>query len=285
MRIAVIGGGPAGISAAIWAKRLGLSPVLYERDKRIGGQLHQISLPIVDLPGEPGITAQTVVQNLHSHLHQIKIPVELNVRVVGMEDRRMLTADGGFIAADKVIYAPGLKDRVLAVPGSECISHLSTGEILRQRLSPILIVGGGDRALEAACRLAEAKIGVSLVHWRATFSARPEFQDRLKALPVQVMLGAQVVALKAVAEGCQAEIVTDSGQRNSVTANRVMVRIGMEPDLEPGLLVGLHGDIANSQPGEDLMVIGDAVTPAPYRSLVEAYASGMRAAKSLVMNE
>lgn len=285
MRIAVIGGGPAGISAAIWAKRLGLSPVLYERDKRIGGQLHQISLPIVDLPGEPGITAQTVVQNLHSHLHQIKIPVELNVRVVGMEDRRMLTADGGVIAADKVIYAPGLKDRVLAVPGSECISHLSTGEILRQRLSPILIVGGGDRALEAACRLAEAKIGVSLVHWRATFSARPEFQDRLKALPVQVMLGAQVVALKAVAEGCQAEIVTDSGQRNSVTANRVMVRIGMEPDLEPGLLVGLHGDIANSQPREDLMVIGDAVTPAPYRSLVEAYASGMRAAKSLVIKE
>lgn len=285
MRIAVIGGGPAGISAAIWAKRLGLSPVLYERDKRIGGQLHQISLPIVDLPGESGITAQTVVQNLYSHLHQIKIPVELNVRVVGMEDRRMLTADGGVIAADKVIYAPGLKDRVLAVPGSECISHLSTGEILRQRLSPILIVGGGDRALEAACRLAEAKIGVSLVHWRATFSARPEFQDRLKALPVQVMLGAQVVALKAVAEGCQAEIVTDSGQRNSVTANRVMVRIGMEPDLEPGLLVGLHGDIANSQPGEDLMVIGDAVTPAPYRSLVEAYASGMRAAKFLVIKE
>lgn len=285
MRIAVIGGGPAGIAAAIWAKRLGLSPVLYERDKHIGGQLHQISLPIVDLPGEPGITAQTVVQNLHSHLHQIKIPVELNVRVVGMEGHRMLTADEGVIVADKVIYAPGLKDRVLAVPGSECISHLSTGEILRQRLSPILIVGGGDRALEAACRLAEAKIGVSLVHWRATFSARPEFQDRLKALPVQVMLGAQVVALKAVAEGCQAEIVTDSGQRNYVTANRVMVRIGMEPDLEPGLLVGLHGDIANSQPGEDLMVIGDAVTPAPYRSLVEAYASGMRAAKSLVMNE
>ncbi len=285
MRIAVIGGGPAGISAAIWAKRLGLSPVLFERDKHIGGQLHQISLPIVDLPGEPGITAQTVVQNLQSHLHQVKVPVELNVRVVGMEDRRMLTADGGVIAADKMIYAPGLKDRVLAVPGSECISHLSTGEILRQRLSPILIVGGGDRALEAACRLAEAKIGVSLVHWRATFSARPEFQDRLKALPVQVMLGAQVVALKAVAEGCQAEIVTDSGQRNYVTANRVMVRIGMEPDLEPGLLVGLHGDIANSQPGEDLMVIGDAVTPAPYRSLVEAYASGMRAAKSLVIKE
>ncbi len=285
MDVAIVGGGPAGISAAIWCRRLGLNPTIYERESRLGGQLQQISLPIVDLPGQLEISASQVLHGLIAHAERMSIPISLQSRVIGWSGTRVTLQDGRTISADRVIYAPGLRNRCLDTPGQEWISDASTGEILDAGRSPILVVGGGDRALEAACRLAEAELQVVLVHWRKEFSARGQFQDRLRSLPVDILREAQVTAISQDGHGYQVRISTDSHHVRTVSVADILVRIGMEPDIEPGFAIGVPQETVPSHPRHDLLVAGDATLPPAYRSLVAAYASGMQAAKFLVMNE
>lgn len=285
MDVAIVGGGPAGISAAIWCQRLGLAPTIYERESCLGGQLQQISLPIVDLPGQPEISATQVLHGLIAHIERMSIPIALQSRVIGWSGNTIHLQDGRRIFADRVIYAPGLKNRTLDIPGQEWISNASTGDILDARSSPVLIVGGGDRALEAACRLAEAGLQVILVHWRKEFSARHQFQERLQPLPVDILREAQVTSITKEDHGYQVNIATDSHHTRTVSVADILVRIGMEPDIEPGFAIGAFHETVPSQPRQDLLVVGDATVAPAYRSLVASYASGMQAAKFLVMNE
>ncbi|PSR25286.1 MAG: hypothetical protein C7B46_20700 [Sulfobacillus benefaciens] len=285
MDVAIVGGGPAGISAAIWCQRLGLAPTIYERESCLGGQLQQISLPIVDLPGQPEISATQVLHGLIAHIERMSIPIALQSRVIGWSGNTIHLQDGRRIFADRVIYAPGLKNRTLDIPGQEWISNAGTGEILAAQRSPILIVGGGDRALEAACRLAEAGIHVILVHWRKEFSARREFQERLQPLPVDIVREAQVTGITRGQSGYHVRISTGTQQQREVDVADILVRIGMEPDIEPGFAIPVSQEMVPSYPRHDLLVVGDATVAPAYRSLVAAYASGMQAAKFLVMNE
>lgn len=277
MRVGIVGGGPAGISAAIWARRLGLSPILLERHGELGGQLHQISLPISDIPGQIDLPASTLLTQLTHHLSMFQIPLQLNARVVAYKEGMLHLEDGDTVAVDRVIYAPGLRDRRLKIPGDEWISARGTGELLaRPSHGPVLVVGGGDRALEAACRLAEAGILVTLVHRHYEFRARPEFSDRLGRTPARILWDTTLHRIQREDQGSRV-IVRKSGNPTDIGVfSEILVRIGMEPDLEPGVA-------PNHQDGDSrAILVGDAATTSPYRSLVEAYASGMRAAKSLL---
>ncbi len=277
MRVGIVGGGPAGISAAIWAKRLGLSPILLERKAELGGQLHQISLPISDIPGQMDVSATALLKQLTDHLVAFEIPIQVRARVVRYLDGTLHVADGRTFAVDHVIYAPGLRDRRLKIPGDEWISAQGTSELLASPpQGPVLVVGGGDRALEAACRLQEAGIPVTLVHRHHQFRARPEFRDRLAKTSVRILWDATLQSIESHAQGKRVIIRHQARSMDLGFFTEILVRIGMEPDLEPG--VAWRGQESNS----GAILVGDAATPSSYRSLVEAYASGMRAAKSLV---
>ncbi len=278
MRVGIIGGGPAGIAAAIWSKRLGLSPELFERTERLGGQLHQISLPVSDIPGQIDVSATSLVAQLSQHLAAFSIPVRYNARVIRCEAGVLSFADGSVASVDRVLYAPGLRDRRLKIPGEEDLVKRGTGALLSHRpQGTVLVVGGGDRALEAACRLAEAGIAVTLVHRHHEFRARVEFQQRLAKTTVHVLYDATLQSIVNEGEGARVVIRQHGTAMTPTWFQAILIRIGMEPDLEPGLTIGRDGGDAQ------VILVGDAATSAPYRSVVEAYASGMRAAKSLVV--
>ncbi|MCY0909977.1 MAG: NAD(P)/FAD-dependent oxidoreductase, partial [Sulfobacillus thermotolerans] len=262
-------GGPAGIACAIWLKRLGLLPKIFERH-HLGGQLHDITLPLQDVPGFYGANVSVLLADLVQQLHQMGIDVYEEHDVVAFDEA--------------VVYAPGLRTRDLKVPGAQWVTSLSTSALLAQPLAgEVLIVGGGDRAFEAALRLSEAGKSVCLIHRRDHFRARPDFQQRVRDLGIVVHVNTTVEAITPTQGGVE---VVLKGPRTTkrVKAAVVMVRIGMEPDIQPGLCSSVLSDVVPLWPSSRLRVIGDAVTPVPFRSIVTAFASGMVAAKEMVMN-
>jgi len=275
----VVGAGPAGISAAIWAKRMGWEPVIFERSRYLGGQLIDFSLPIVDLPGLPEILAPELVERLRKQLHDLNISVEYGCQVVSFTGQRLVLADGGEIASSRMIYAPGVRRRKLEAEGVDGLADTSTSQILAsaQPRDRVLVVGGGDRAVEAASRLAEANIPTVLVHWRSVLRARSSFQKRLRMSGADVRMPSRVCAVRPTeGERVRVEIQGPLGVE-SFDVSHVLVRIGMEPDLTPDLAR------AFTQMPHRVRLIGDAAEPICDRSLVVAFASGMRAIKALVL--
>ena len=282
-QVAVIGGGPGGVSCAIWLKRLGLEPVLYERGT-IGGQLHDISLPIPDLPGQSLVDARKLIEYLKQHLHYWRIPVFEGQEAIQYRNGDLVFRGGLEARYSCIAYAPGLRTRKLDIPGHEWITQYSTSEILQMTSEdPVLVVGGGDRAFEAAIRLAKAKRHVVLIHRRDHFRSRPDFQSQVRHLGIPIYVNAQLKAIERTEQQLIAHI-DRSGERMSLTVALVMVRIGMEPDIQPGLCPNPQSDVVPLWPHKQVRCLGDAISPVPFRSIVSAYASGMMAAKELVMN-
>ena len=282
-QVAVIGGGPAGVSCAIWLKRLGIDAVLYER-RSIGGQLHDITLPIPDLPGEPWIEALALIDRFKQHLHAWHIPVFEGQEAVEYRERLLILRDGSERHYPFLAYAPGLKIRQLDIPGQELITTQSTSEMLMTSYPyPVLVVGGGDRAFEAVVRLAEAAHSVILIHRRERFRARPDFQKRVVKLGIPILVNTQLRSIEPASEGLTAYI-EEEGHMSIMRVSAVMIRIGMEPDIQPGLCPLPQSDVMPLWADNRIRCLGDAVNPVAFRSIVSAYASGMAAAKELVMN-
>lgn len=285
MRLGIVGGGPAGMAAAIWARRLGLEPILFERTDRLGGQLHQITLAIPDLPGYPQMPAQDYLARMAEHVALLSVPTELSANVVGFDSEhgRLWCQDGREFSVDRLMYAPGLKTRELNIPGHRYITRASVSDLLRGPVGRALVVGGGDRALEAALRLVDGGWKVHLAHRRRTFRARPDFRQRVAASAVVLYLGYQVVRIiSRPGIGLDATLVNAGGQTAHWIGDQVVVRIGMEPDVVPGLAgIPVNGDTLPKLLPTGAWAIGDAVTPSSYRSLLEAMASAMRAVKAM----
>lgn len=288
MQLAIVGGGPAGIAAAIWARRLGHNATIYERDDRLGGQLHQITLPIPDIPGMQDVSATALLRALHEQLSHLKADVRTNHPIVAFDAGRGIITDGHGrqFNADHLIYAPGLKTRRLRVPGSQWVTTRSVSELVgKSRPASALVVGGGDRAAEAAVRLQRAGIKVTLVHRRHAFRARKEFQQQLAASGVELLMGCKVSRIEPDSDnGLTVYVECGAGQLSQWIGTVVVVRIGMEPD-NIRTLVDAEGETLPIHPGTKIWTVGDAATAVPYRSVVEAYASAMRAVKRLTLLE
>lgn len=166
--VAIVGGGPAGISAAIYLKRAGLSPLVIERD-RIGGLLLNANL-VENYPGFPeGISGRSLVELLKKHLDRWK------VEVTRSEVRRIVPRKGVFqldiseeeIESSAVILATGTRPREAGISGER--SFLGKRIFYEIRDLPdrngldYLIVGGGDAAFDYAMNLSEKAGRIDIV--------------------------------------------------------------------------------------------------------------------------
>lgn len=289
MDLLIIGAGPAGLAAAIYAARAQLSVLVVDSGVP-GGQITQTH-EIANYPGfaEP-ISGLELAGQMTRQAEGFGARLE-------MDHVSNLRAEaGGFVAetwsgevrARSVIIATGATPRRLGIPGEERfwgrgVSSCATCDAPFFKDQVVAVVGGGDAAVEEAEQLSRVARRVILVHRRDELRAHRSAQAALRARPnVEFRWNAQAREIlgQTQVSGLQIEA---GGQQEVLDVTGVFVLIGHTPAtgfLPPELLdehgyVRLTGDVTTSIPG--LFVAGDAADP-DYRQLATSVGTGARSA-------
>ena len=196
--IIIIGGGPAGLTAAIYARRAGKSVLLLEKES-FGGQI--ASSPCVEnFPGHKAISGTELADLLYSQAEDLGARIELE-EVLSVEDGdpKTVTTDYGTYTCRALILATGMKRRTLGLPGEDTIRGVSfcavcDGAFYQGR--DVAICGGGNTALQDTRFLAELCRSVTVIHRRGEFRGDPMLVEELEnTTNVKLMTFAQVTEL------------------------------------------------------------------------------------------
>lgn len=294
--VLIVGGGPAGISAVLWCKRLELNHLLLEANKKIGGQMSQIHNKIIDYPGIMAANGEEMQQLFERQLSVLSCNVKLNSSIssINLKENIVVYKDEDvetIVFFKYIIFAAGSYQKLLNVPGEK--EMLERGEIYsatkdREKLhgKTVAVIGGGDRAFEGAFLLAEAGANVFLIHRSTHFKARKAYQERVFAnKTIRLLTNTTVSAIEG--ENNVEEItIKQDGVYTTLKADAVIVRIGVTPnsDLVYGEVnTDSDGYIIVNQYGQSsvpsFFAVGDVCTRPAYSSLSTSVGQGMIAAK------
>jgi thioredoxin reductase (NADPH) len=293
--VAIIGSGPAGLTAAIYAARANLAPVLFA-GHLYGGQL-MLTTEVENFPGFPeGIQGPELMESFRKQAERFGTVMHfVDVTKVDFTQRpfRLWTEDAEF-TADSVIVATGASARWLDIPGEtrlrgRGVSTCATCDGAFFREKHIVVVGGGDSAMEEALFLTRFGKQVTLIHRRDAFRASKIMVDRVFAHPsISVIWNTEVteVSGEEMAERLHLRNVV-TGETSVLPADALFIAIGHDPntalfrgqlDLDPtGYIVSADG-VSTNIPG--VFVAGD-VFDIRYKQAITAAGSGCRAALEL----
>jgi len=199
----IIGGGPAGMTAGIYAVRLGLKTLLIT--KSFGGQIARKAIDIENYPGFEKISGLDLVQKIEKHLKTQKIDTEID------EVRKVEKKDGDFIVftkskkefkAKSVILASGADPRPLEVPGEKeflgrGVSYCSVcdGPLFKNKV--VAVVGGGNAGFEAAIFLSNIAKKIYILEYSEKIGADAKNQERVKKTgKVQIITNAEIKEIR-----------------------------------------------------------------------------------------
>jgi thioredoxin reductase (NADPH) len=238
--VVIVGSGPAGYTAAIYAARADLRPVLVE-GTQYGGALMQTT-EVENYPGfAEGIQGPELMDGLRKQAARYGAEMitadATSVELDGALKR--VGVEGRIIQARAVILAMGSAYRVLGVPNElrlsgRGVSWCATCDGFFFRDRHIAVVGGGDSALEEATFLTRFAASVTVVHRRATLRASRIMQDRARNDPKIAFRWNSVVEEVSGDETVDGLVLRDtvSGERSALDVSGVFVAIGHEPRNE-----------------------------------------------------
>ena len=197
--VAVVGAGPAGLTAGLYCARANLSTALLERGVP-GGQLLNTDI-IEDWPGEERITGAELAQKFDAHTRKFGIELIMkNVSQIYVDDDRRIveTDDGDVFAALAVIVTAGGEPRTLDVPGekelqSKGVSYCGVCDGPFFKGQVMAVIGGGDSAFQEAVYLTRFASKVYLIHRRDEFRAQKDLQERAFKNPKVEVIRSHVV--------------------------------------------------------------------------------------------
>lgn len=290
--VAIIGGGPAGLTAALYAGRARMSVKVIE-GMGTGGQMFTTSV-VENYPGLGVVDGPTISQKMEEQARNWGAEIVFG-RVLGitgsLDEGFTLEMDGQDpIKARTIIVASGSHPRKLGVPGEEeflgrGVSYCATCDGAFFRNKRVVVVGGGDSALEEGHFLTRYASEVLVVHRRDQFRASPYLVERAERSGMKFILDSVVEEIK----GSQSvsEVVVRNVKTNgvrSIQADGVFVYIGMVPntdflsgvvELDEWGFIAAGEDCCTSMPG--IYAAGD-VRHKPLRQIVTAVADGAVAA-------
>ncbi len=294
--VLVIGGGPAGLNAAIYSKRKGNDVVIVAM--QVGGQMMNTGV-VENYLGTKSLSGPELTMQFKEHVEDLEIPIMEYVGVEKLEkdgDLHLITlTDGQILKTKVVIIAIGGQPRKLGVKGEEEFAGLGVaycaicdGPLYRGK--DVIIAGGGNAAVEAAVDISKITNSVTIVH-RSEFRADDIILDELKKCdnvtvhiqsPIQEILGDEfvtgVVALNK-----------KTGKEFTVKADGVFIEIGYIPNTQmfKGILeLDERGAIIVDEKGRTnvagIYAAGD-ITNSPYNQIITAASDG--AVCALAANE
>lgn len=292
---AIIGAGPAGISAAMWLECFEVPFEWFAPGAKIGGLLERVNNTVVNFPGGCYGSGSALAEALAQSLQECEVSGPAASRLVGA--RR---ADGRWqldfdqrpaLACENLILATGTRYRDLGVPGESegmgsYVSQSATADAPRVAGEQVAVVGGGDAGFENALILAEHGCDVSMLLRSPDFKARPAFVERAEAHPKIEIYPTPTVVERIAARpgGCRLELDVE-GRSTSLDVACLFVRIGVdpvvpalspEPEMRDGFLVV---DSHQRTSLDGLLAAGD-VTDCLLRSVATAVGSGATAARA-----
>jgi len=296
--VVVIGGGPAGVSSAIYSARKGLAVTVIA--DRIGGQVKD-TMDIENLISVPKTTGPQLSGALQQHLNEYDITLKEHLRVESVEDKdvqsgvKTITLSSGEVIKTKtLIIATGAKWRELGVPGEK--ENIGNGVAYCPHCDgpffkgkDVAVVGGGNSGIEAALDLAGITQSVTVF----------EFLSELKADKVLVDKAQATDNVTIITEAAVQEIIATNGKvsairyidrsdntEKTVELEGVFVQIGLVPNshfLADVVERTQHGEIVINEKGETsapgIFAAGD-VTTVPYKQIVVAMGEGAKASLS-----
>ena len=290
--VVIIGSGPAGLTAAIYAKRAGLKVVVVEKDYMGTGQIANSSR-VDNYPGMPGVDGYTLGENFRSHAESLGVEFIENeiVKIAHENDSWICTCDDeSTISASALLYAAGCRHRSLGIESENAfqgrgVSYCAVCDGAFYKNKDVVVVGGGDTALDDALYLSEICKKVYLVHRREGFRGSALTLAKLKEKAnVEIITNAKVETITGDKKV--------SGVRLSNGANLeidgLFVAVGMIPQtslLEQFNVLDESGYIVAGEDGitscESLFVAGDARTK-NLRQVITAASDGANAMYSIM---
>lgn len=296
-KLIIIGTGPAGYTAAIYAARADLSPLVFTGEQ-LGGQL-TTTTEIENFPGFPeGIMGPDLMFNMSQQAEKFgaRYAYEnvISVTKEACSDMFVVTTSGGAYKAKAVIIATGATARYLGLEGEkELIGHgltaCATCDGAFYRDVPVCVVGGGDSACEEATFLTRFASKVYLIHRRDQLRASKAMQQRVLSNPkIEPLWNSTIASYNKDDAGELCSIIlqdTVTGEQRPLEVKCVFMAIGHKPnskfvgDLvdvdEAGFIIRTNGGTATKTPG--LFAAGDVADPV-YRQAVSAAGMGCWAA-------
>ncbi|MCI9360788.1 MAG: thioredoxin-disulfide reductase [Hungatella sp.] len=290
----IIGSGPAGLAAAVYAQRARLDTLVIEKEMMSGGQV-LTTYEVDNYPGLPGINGYDLGMKLREHAEKLGTVFAVD-KVLRIEEEgadKIVVCEDGSYRTKTVLIATGAVHRKLGVPGEEELSGMGVsycatcdGAFFRNKITAV--VGGGDVALEDAIFLSRMCRKVYLIHRRDELRGAKSLQETVFGQEnIEILWDTQVVEIEG---GSQVERLKlknkRSGEERELEVQGVFIAVGITPNSEAfqGLVDMKQGYIAAGEDGvtsaAGIFAAGD-VREKQLRQIITAAADGANAVTSV----
>jgi thioredoxin reductase (NADPH) len=297
-RLLILGSGPAGYTAAIYAARANLNPVLITGMEQ-GGQL-TTTTDVDNWPGDAdGVQGPELMERMLKHAQRFDTEVIFDtINATDLNKQPIeLRGDNGVYTCDALIIATGATAKYLGLPSEEAfqgrgVSACATCDGFFYRNQPVAVVGGGNTAVEEALYLANIASEVTVIHRRDSFKSEKILADKLLAKAkdgnVKILWNHSLDEILGDDKGVTGLRLksTDNGDPQDISVQGVFIAIGHQPNtgifadqlaMDHGYITVNHslGATATSIPG--VFAAGDVADPI-YRQAITSAGAGCMAA-------
>ena len=270
-RVLILGSGPAGYSAAIYAARANLNPVLITGVEQ-GGQL-MTTTDVENWPADPlGVQGPDLMQRFLQHAERFNTEIVFDhIHTTKLSEKPIrLIGDSGEYTCDTLIISTGASAQYLGLPSEEAfmgrgVSACATCDGFFYRGQEVAVVGGGNTAVEEALYLSNIATKVTLVHRREKFRAEPILVDRLMAKvaegKIELKLNSNLHEVKGDDSGVTGIVIrSNDGELSEVTVHGLFIAIGHKPNT--GIFEGqleMHNGYIKTRTGTEGMATATSV--------------------------
>lgn len=255
--ILIVGGGPAGLTAAIYARRAGKSVLVAEKSS-IGGQI--ATSPRVDnFPGLPGVTGVELAERLYTQAEDLGARIELE-EVLEIRDGapKTVVTDYNTYTCTALILATGMKHCSLGLAGEDTLSGVSFCAVCDGAFyegKDTAVCGGGNTALQDALFLSDLCRHVTLIHRREAFRGDPILVEALeKRKNVSFLMNTVVEALRGqdTLTGLLLRHI-DTGEKTELAVDGLFQAVGQRPESALARALGAADETGFLPAGEDCL--------------------------------